>query len=89
MGVDIVARNYRVEYDKYQGRPEQIAKRSERNQARAIMEKKGVVKKGDGKDVDHIKPLVKGGAPTAAGNLRAIPKSQNRSFARTKGAGMK
>ena len=84
-----MARNYAKEYANYQGKPEQIAKRSDRNQARAVMEKKGVVSKGDGKDVDHKVPLAKGGAPLAASNLRAVPKSQNRSFARTKNAGMK
>ena len=81
-------RNYRAEYDRYQGKPEQIANRSKRNAARAEMEKKGVVHKGDGKDVDHKTPLVKGGG-NGAGNLRAIPKSTNRSFARTRSAGMK
>lgn len=81
-------RNYRAEYDRYQGKPEQIANRAKRNAARAEMEKKGVVRKGDGKDVDHKTPLVKGGG-NGAGNLRAIPKSANRSFARTRSAGMK
>ena len=81
-------RNYRAEYDRYQGKPEQIANRAKRNAARAEMEKKGIVRKGDGKDVDHKTPLVKGGG-NGAGNLRAIPKSANRSFARTRSAGMK
>ena len=80
-------RDYRKEYDRYQSAPEQIANRSERNQARAMLAKKGVVHKGDGKDVDHKQPIAKGGGNTP-GNLRAIPKSQNRSFARTKKAGM-
>ena len=81
-------RNYRAEYDKYQGKPEQIANRAKRNAARATLEKKGVVSKGDGKDVDHKTPIVKGGG-NGTGNLRAVPKSQNRSFARTRSAGMK
>jgi hypothetical protein len=84
-----MARNYAQEYARYQSSPDQIKKRSERNQARAELAKAGVVHKGDGKDVDHIKPLVKGGNPLARGNLRAIPASQNRSFKRTKSAGMK
>lgn len=82
-------RNYAMEYARYQGKPAQIKNRSERNQARNELAKAGVVRKGDGLDVDHIKPLVKGGAATARSNLRAIPKSKNRSFARTKTAGMK
>lgn len=83
-----MARDYKQEYAKYQGKPEQIANRSDRNQARAALAKKGVVHKGDGMDVDHKRPLVKGGS-NAAGNLRAVPKSENRSFARTKKAGMR
>jgi hypothetical protein len=83
-----MARNYKAEYQNYQGRPEQIANRAKRNAARAAMEKKGVVSKGDGKDVDHKTPIAKGGG-NGTGNLRAVPKSQNRSFARTRSAGMK
>jgi hypothetical protein len=48
----------------------------------------GKVEKGDGMDVHHVKPMAKGGK-TAAGNLKAVPKSKNRSFPRTKTAGMK
>jgi len=81
-------RDYKKEYQSYQGRPEQIANRAKRNAARAEMEKKGVVRKGDGKDVDHRTPISKGGG-NGSGNLRAVPKSQNRSFARTRSAGMK
>lgn len=83
-----MARNYKAEYNNYQGSPEQIKKRAMRNAARREMEKKGVVSKGDGKDVDHKQPLVKGGG-NGNGNLRVVPKSVNRSFARTKRAGMK
>lgn len=81
-------RNYKNEYQNYQGKPEQIANRAKRNAARAEMEKRGVVSKGDGKDIDHVKPIAKGGG-NGNGNLRAVPKSQNRSFARTKSARMK
>lgn len=81
-------RNYRQEYEQYQGKPEQIKNRAMRNAARRAMEKKGVVSKGDGKDVDHKTPIAKGGG-NGNGNLRAVPKSANRSFPRTKRAGMK
>lgn len=81
-------RNYANEYKSYQGTPEQIKKRTMRNAARSEMEKKGVVSKGDGRDVDHKTPMAKGGG-NGNGNLRAVPKSQNRSFARTKSARMK
>ena len=80
-------RNYAREA-KWEDSPEQVKNRMARNRARAQLMKAGVVKKGDGKDVDHVKPIAKGGGNTA-GNLRAIPKSQNRSFARTRTAGMK
>lgn len=51
-----------------------------RKAARRKLEKAGVVKKGDGKDVDH-----KNGNPNdnSRGNLRAQKKSSNRSFSRT------
>jgi hypothetical protein len=52
------------------------------------MIKAGRVKKGDGMDVDHKKPLSKGGS-TGASNLRVKPKSANRSFARTSSGAMK
>jgi hypothetical protein len=81
-------RDYKKEYQNYQGRPEQIANRAKRNAARSEMEKKGVVSKGDGKDIDHKTPIAKGGG-NGSGNLRAVPKSANRSFARTKSARMK
>jgi hypothetical protein len=84
----MMARDYRSEYLNYQGSEEQKKNRAERNAARAALEKKGVVRKGDGKDVDHRRPIVKGGT-NAPSNLRAVPASQNRSFARTKNAGMK
>lgn len=82
------ARNYAKEYANYQGKPSQIANRSDRNQARAVMAKAGKVHKGDGKDVDHKTPIVKGGG-NSTGNLRVQSKSANRSFARTKSAKMK
>lgn len=81
-------RNYRNEYDSYQGQPAQIKKRAERNAARSEMVKAGKVTKGDGKDVDHRVPLVKGGS-TAKSNLRVKSASANRSYPRTKSARMK
>jgi hypothetical protein len=65
-------------YDKeYQSSPEQISNRVKRNKARAMMEKDGRVKKGDGKDVDHKKPLKSGGS-NGKSNLKVISKSKNR-----------
>ena len=53
-----------------------------RHRARRLMAKKGMVKKFDGKDVDHRTPLSKGGAATAPSNLRVVSASSNRSFPR-------
>lgn len=83
-----MARDYKSEYKNYQGKPEQIKNRSMRNAARRKAEKDGLVRKGDGKDVDHRRPIVKGGGNTP-GNTRVVSASANRSFARTKRAGMK
>ena len=80
-------RDYAAEY-KYQGTPAQIAKRSERNIARRLYEKAhGPLPSNV--DVDHIKPLSKGGKPTALGNLRAASAATNRSFARNKDNSLK
>lgn len=75
-------RDYKAEYANYDGTPEVKKKRAQRNKARRMLEREGVVRKGDGKDVDHIAPLSKGGT-TARSNLRAKPASANRSFKRT------
>ena len=68
-------------YDKaYNARPEEVAKRVKRNQARAKMESAGKVSKGDGKDVAHIKAIDKGGKN--GDGVRVESKSANRSFRR-------
>ena len=78
-----MARDYEKEYKNYHSRPEQIKKRASRNAARRAAVKSGKVKKGDNLDVHH-----KNGNPleNSKSNLRAIHKSKNRSFARTKTA---
>lgn len=76
-------RNYRREYDNYQGTEEQKTRRAARNAARAKLVKLGRVKKGDGKDVDHAKPLSKGGGNELR-NLRVKTAGSNRSFPRNK-----
>ena len=77
-----MARDYRAEYDKYQGRPEQIKNRAARNSARAKMVKAGKAHKGDGKDVAHVRALDKGGKNSDG--LRVTDKATNRSFLRDK-----
>ena len=78
-----MARDYRREYDNYQGKPEQIKNRAKRNSARAKMIKAGRVSKGDGKDVDHKVPLSKGGS-TSKSNLKVTSVHANRSYKRQK-----
>lgn len=81
-----MARNYRAEYDNYQGTPAQRRKNDARKAARRKMVAKGKVKLGDGKDVDH-----KDGNPknNSDSNLIVKSKSSNRSFPRNKKAGKK
>lgn len=64
-------------------------KRNARDRARYEMEKLGMVHKHDGKDVDHIKPLSKGGAETKRSNLRVRTEHANRSFPRKPDGSMK
>lgn len=71
------ARDYSAEYKAFHGKPEQIARRAERVKARRMMEKTGAARKGDGKDVDHIEPLSKGGT-SARSNLRMRSIKANR-----------
>ena len=80
-------RNYRSEYDNYHSTPKQKKDRAARNGARRRAIKAGKAAKGDGNDVHHTKAFAKGGSRTGA--TRVIPKSKNRSFARTKKARMK
>lgn len=81
-------RDYKREVELYTSKPEVIKKRTEQNAARREMEKAGKVHKGDGKDVDHKKPLSKGGTNDRS-NLRAVPASQNRSFSRNSNSSLK
>jgi hypothetical protein len=81
-------RDYRNEYDAYQGTPEQIKNRAKRNKARAEMAKEGRVHKGDGKDVDHKVPLSKGGT-TGKKNLAVKSVKANRSYRRNSDGSVK
>jgi hypothetical protein len=71
-------RNYAMEYRNYHGKPKQRKERAKRTKAREQMIKKGRVKKGDGKDIDHKKALRHGGS-NGINNLRVRNKSENRS----------
>ncbi len=82
-----MARDYSKEKG-YNSSPEQKANRAARGRARYAMIKAGKAKVGDKLDVNHKKPIVKGGTNKMS-NLESISPSKNRSFARTKKAGMK
>jgi len=79
---DLVAeeykRDYKMEYRNYHGKAKQRKERAERTKAREELIKKGRVKRGDGKDIDHKKPLRSGGS-NGLNNLRVRSKSKNRS----------
>lgn len=67
---------YRAHKAKFNSAKER-AKRAKRNKARRIMVKAGKARKGDGKDVDHKKPLSRGGSNKRS-NLRMMARSKNR-----------
>ena len=78
-------RDYKQE-NKYKSTPEQIKAREIRNTNRRHALAKGIVHKGDGKEIDHKVPLSKGGA-AGGSNLRVVSASSNDSFKRnSKGA---
>ena len=79
-----MTRNYKSEYTNYHSTPKQKVNRASRNSARGTLKKTGVVKKGDGKDVNH-----RNGNPkdNRRSNLSVTTKRANRSFPRNKKAG--
>lgn len=77
-----MARNYRAEYDKYQGTEQQKKNRAMRNAARRKMVRDGKAHKGDGKDVAHVVALDKGGSNKTG--LTVVSRESNRSFLRDK-----
>ncbi len=68
-----MARNYNKEYRDFHGKPGQIANRAARNKARSD----SGLKKGDGREVDHKKPLSKGGSKGST-NTRVVSRHTNR-----------
>ena len=69
-------RDYKAEYqrDLQTGKSGPGSDQHERQRARRLYDKKGVDRSG--KDIDHVKPLRKGGKSTV-GNLRLRPKKAN------------
>ncbi len=75
-------RDYKQEYADYHGKPDQIAKRAQRNAARREVEKRsGPI--APGKEVDHKNPLRKGGTNRAA-NLRVVDADANKGWRKGK-----
>jgi len=76
-----MARDYKHEYATYHSKPDQKKRRASRNAARSLLIKKGTVKVGDGKDVDH-----KDRNPTnnSTSNLRIQSKAKNRGWRKGK-----
>lgn len=81
-------RDYQRENELYNSRPEQRKRRSERTMARNAAIKDGLVSRGDGKDIDHTKPLSKGGKNIRS-NERVVSASTNRSFSRNADGSLK
>lgn len=73
-------RNYKSEYENYQGSEEQKKNRAKRNAVRRKAEREGKVSKGDGNDVAHKKAMDKGGKNSDG--TRVETASRNRSFRR-------
>jgi 5-methylcytosine-specific restriction endonuclease McrA len=69
-------RNYRKE-TAWENSPEQVAHRVARNAARREMMRAGKVHKGDRMEVDHKRPLKKGGSNKPS-NLQVISRHANR-----------
>jgi|JI10StandDraft_1071094.scaffolds.fasta_scaffold2202207_2 hypothetical protein len=63
-------RDYKKEYNNYQGKPEQLKNRATRNNARRQALKAGRVSKGDSKDIDHKVKLIKGGSKYKGSRMR-------------------
>ena len=72
-------RDYKHEYQSYHASEEQKKNRAQRNAARRELEKKGVVKKGDGKDVAH-KTAIKNGGGNSRTNLTVQSVATNRGW---------
>lgn len=64
---------------KYNAKPSSIKQRDNNNKARRLMEKKGKVHKGDGKDVAHLNNNTFDENPK---NLAVQSRHKNRSFKR-------
>lgn len=74
-------RDYKKEYREYHAKPDQKKRRAKRNAARNLLIKKGKVRKGDGKDVDHSD---RNPNNNSLSNLKVKSRSENRAWRRGK-----
>lgn len=81
-------RDYKTEYKVSQSPDKEKKNRARRNAARRRAEAEGKVSKGDGKEVDHKRPLSKGGSNSKS-NCRVTTEAANRSFKRKSDGSMK
>jgi hypothetical protein len=72
----MATKQYQAEYQK---KPSEVKKRVMRNAARREAIREGVVKKGDGKEIDHKKMLDAGGG-NGKSNLRVVSAAENRGW---------
>ena len=70
-----MARNYKDEYAKFQSSTKSKKDRASRNKVRRAALRTGRVKKGDGRDIDHLDGNPRNNSKK---NLRVVSKSKNR-----------
>jgi 5-methylcytosine-specific restriction endonuclease McrA len=75
-------RDYKKEYKAFHGTPEQKKNRAKRNKNRRDAMAAGKVKPGGRKEIDHKRPLSKGGS-NGPKNLRVISQKENRKKSNT------
>lgn len=68
-------RDYKDEYEKFQSSTKSKKDRAHRNKVRRKALRDGRVKKGDGKDIDHVDGNPRNNSKK---NLRVVSKSTNR-----------
>ena len=84
----VSVRDYERENRLYNSKPEQVKNRTIRITTRRQSNASGLTHLHDGMDIDHIKPLSKGGS-SGKSNLRVVPASTNRSFSRNANSSVK
>lgn len=70
-----MARNYKDEYAKFQSSTKSKKDRASRNKVRRAALRSGRVKKGDGRDIDHVDGNPRNNSKK---NLKVVSKSKNR-----------